>query len=231
MARKRRRGSSSSLLIALLVIVALGAGGWFILQRRAHVLPPSGGTSAAADQQVDPANEGHQITVSGSIKIVKPARDAQLGVSADAIALLRKVEMLQWRERCAGGACDYALEWSEKPFDSHAFRDPAAHANPARFPFVSASFFADDARLGAFRIDAAAVAAISEPVAFPMHAAQLQPNLAATFRDRDGLLYAGADPDHPAAGDLRVSYRIVAAGTQRVTGLQQGNYLKSSPAR
>ncbi|MEO5558354.1 MAG: TMEM43 family protein, partial [Dokdonella sp.] len=73
--------------------------------------------------------------------------------------------------------------------------------------------------------------ATTESAAFPVHVAQLPPNLAATFRDHDGVLYAGADPDHGAVGDLRVSYRVVAAGPVHLNAIQEGDHLRSLPAR
>lgn len=235
MARKRRRsGFSSSLPIALLAIAVVIAGAWVYLRQRpraaATVDAPATSQVLSADH-IDPANEGREISVEGSIRVLGPARDPQFGVSADAVVLRRKVEMLQWREKCAAGTCDYALEWSEKPVDSHAFRDQAGHANTVAFPFGGKDFHPADVRLGAFRVDAGNAFRESDPVvAFPVHTTQLPPNLAASFRDHDGMLYAGADADHPAAGDLRVSYRIVAAGKVLIAGIQQGEYLKPRPS-
>ena len=170
------------------------------------------------------------ISINGALHATKPARDTQLGIAADALVLMRDVQMLQWRERCVDTDCNYALEWSAQPIDTHAFKNAKGHENPARLPFSSEHFAADDLRLGAFKVDANILAAdASAPVAFPVHAAQLPPNLAATFRERDGVLYAGADPGHAALGDVRVSFRIVAAGERRLTGIQHGEWLRATP--
>ena len=235
MARKRRRsGFSSALPIALLAIGVLAVGAWLDLRQRPH--PATTADTAATSRvlsadRIDPANEGRRISVEGNVRVLEPARDQQLGISADAVVLGRKVEMLQWQEKCGPSACDYALEWSAKPVDSHVFHDRAGHENTVAFPFDSKDFHSPDVRLGAFRIDAGNAFRDSDPVvAFPVRATQLPPNLAATFRDHDGMLYAGTDPDHPAAGDLRVSYRTVAAGKVLATGIQQGESLKPSPS-
>jgi hypothetical protein len=231
---RARRSRAPTLVLALLLFGALAAGASFLLQKR-HESPAPNTTTGTpvlvSAEHVDPANEGRKVVVSGRVNAVKPARDPQLGISADAIALMRGVEMLQWREKCMDSRCDYAMEWSGKPIDSHTFRDPEGHANPAHFPFGSERFFAEDLRLGAFKVDPALIAAASEAVAFPVRAAQLPPNLAATFRDRDGALYASADAAHAVVGDLRVSYRIVPGDTRRVTGIQRGDRLDSTPAR
>ncbi|MFI4970175.1 MAG: TMEM43 family protein, partial [Lysobacterales bacterium] len=202
MARRRRSGAPS-LLIALLVIAALAAAAWLLLQHRLH--PPANVNAPAANapsaavpvnvsaDRIDAANEGRQVSVSGTLRVAKPARDAQLGIEADAVALVREVEMLQWREQCVAAKCDYALAWTARHVDSHAFRDPEGHANSAPFPFSGERFLAEDVRLGAYRVDATLAAAGVAPVAYPVRAAQLPANLAATFREQDGVLYAGAN--------------------------------------
>ncbi|MEO6687783.1 MAG: TMEM43 family protein, partial [Dokdonella sp.] len=167
--------------------------------------------------------------VSGSLKVARPLRDPQLGISTEAVVLLRTVEMLQWRECGPSDGCEYVLQWSQQPVDARAFKK--GHENPLKLPFSSERFVADDIRLGAFKIDAALVTSVSEPTVFPVHVAQLPSNLAATFRDHDGVLYAGTDPAHGAVGDLRVSYRVIPAGSIHLTAIQDGDHLKSPPAR
>jgi hypothetical protein len=235
MARTRRKGRARPLVVAVLALVALGTGAWFLQQRSPHTVPLDRAPTAAAPaaisaERVDAANEGRVVAVNGSLEVAKPVRDAQLGISsADAAALLRTVEMLQWRECAPGDGCDYALHWSQQPIDSTAFKK--GHDNPATLPFSSERFLANDIRLGAFKVDAVLAASAVESAAFPVHVAQLPPNLAATFRDHDGVLYAGADPDHGAVGDLRVSYHVVRAGPIHLIAIQDGDRLKSPPAR
>lgn len=232
MARRRNGGIATPLAAA----VVLGAGGWFAWQHRAELrrfadASPAAASRAPSTARTDPAADGRRLTLSGTLRVAKPARDAQLGISADAVALLRRVEMLQWQETCTGQRCAYALAWSEKPIDSRAFREPKGHQNPARPPFSSDRFLAGELRLGAFAVDPALAAEGAAAVAWPVRAAQLPPNLAASFREQDGVLYAGADPAHATAGDLRVSYRIVAAGERRLSGVQVGNRLQAAATR
>ena len=228
----RRRGSGVAAPLAAAVV--LGAGGWFAWQHRAELprladVAPSP-SRAPSGGRADPAADGRRLTLNGKLRVTKPARDAQLGIGADAVALLRRVEMLQWQESCAGKRCTYALAWSEKPIDARAFREPQDHQNPARLPFASERFLAGEVRLGAYAVDPALAAEGAEAVAWPVRSAQLPPNLAATLREHDGALYAG-DPAHPAAGDLRVSYRIVAAGERRLSGVLSGDRLKAAATR
>ena len=51
---------------------------------------------------------------------------------------------------------------------------------------------------------------------------KLPSNLAISFRDRNGTLYAG-DPEHRAVGDVRVIYRIIPAEKVEIIGTQHGD--------
>lgn len=233
MARARRR---LPLPTVLLVLAAIAVPAWFLLRDRWHGWPsakaPAGpAATVVADDRVDPANEGHPVRVAGTLRVASPARDAQLGIEADAPALLRTVEMLQWQETCAAASCGYALAWSDRRIDSHAFREAQGHANTTPFPLSSERFLSGDVRLGAFKVDAALATDGAASTAWPVRVAQLRPNLAATFRDCDGALCTGADPARPAVGDLRVRYRVVAAGARTLGGVQHGDHLDAPPAR
>jgi hypothetical protein len=213
----------------LLAVVAVAGAAWYWLHHPGAAVqqPPMATPVVAKADHVDPHNDGRAITLSGSVQVVRPARDVELGVTADAVVLEREVRMLQWQEHCAGADCSYALAWSERPIDSHAFRDAQAHRNGAPFPFSSQRFTAGELRLGAYAVDPALAASGAGFVRHPVTVARLPPNLAATFRDCDGGLCSG-DPAHPAAGDLRVDYRIIAAGQRTLDGIQQGNRLQAA---
>src|SRR5690606_37012343 len=143
MARRRRRGKTRRWHVLLALAVLAASLAYFVLF---HLRPPA------------PTADGGQPVGTAGLRVVQPARDPQLGVEADALVLIRTVEMRQWREDCAGSKCDYQLVWSEKPIDSQAFRDAAGHANPAAFPFASARFPAGEVRRGSARVDAAGAA-------------------------------------------------------------------------
>lgn len=233
MARARSK-STRKILIGVLIVAALLLAGRFLLQRRVEPGPSVPETIGSVPlgvpaANIDPANEGREVSVSGVLHAAGPVRDTQLGIAADGVALIRDVRMLQWREQCSSGKCDYALEWSSAPIDSHAFREPRGHANDGAFPFTTRRFVVEDLRLGAFRIDPAAASPRSAEIAYPVQPAQLPPNLAATFRAHDGVLLADADPAQATSGDLSVSYRIVPLGPRSLIGVQHGDRLDSVP--
>jgi hypothetical protein len=226
MARRRRKAAYTPFLLAC-VVVALVALVWMNASRIRGYLDALGGKSAGTANvvadRVDPANEGHRVHIAGKLEVGAPARDEQLGVGANAAVLLRKVEMYQWRERCSGDDCAYEAVWSRQPIDSHKFRHGDGHDNPAQ-RLADARFASGSIRVGAFSVDADLVAK-GAVVDLPVHTADLPPNLAASFSDANGTLYAGGDPAHPKVGEVRVSYAIVPPGNVELSGVQRGSTL------
>ncbi len=177
--------------------------------------------------RIDPANEGRHVRVTGDVLMDKPARDPQLGIRSGSPVLWRKVELLQWTERCPNAQCVYALDWSATHVDSSGFRDKAGHENPAGLPFASKTFLGEHVRLGAFAMDSADVPDETGAILYPVRPEQLPENLAATFRIKGGILFAATNAEHPDAGDVRVTYRVVPAGQQQTwSGIQRGDRLQ-----
>ncbi|HEX5960183.1 MAG TPA: TMEM43 family protein [Rhodanobacteraceae bacterium] len=155
-----------------------------------------------------PDASGKLVLAVGAPEVASPAHDPQFGVTADAPALVRKVEMFQWTETNFGGR-NYELNWFDHPIDSSAFGDPASHANPGAFPIGAARFDSPDVQVGGFKLDPALVAMIPGTEPFRPDLSRLPANMAATFQAHDGTLVSSADPAHPQVGDLRVSWRQV----------------------
>lgn len=225
---RRKRVARGRLAIAVVVAAAVALILWSnrlrLVERFGAAFGQPGAAVDAPADHVDPKNEGRRVRIAGKVEAAQPARDEQIGISANAAILFRDVEMYQWRETCAAGDCRYEQDWSSQPIDSHKFRHPEGHDNPVA-PFASTYFDAAGIRLGAYAVDAALVAAQVARVALPVAANELPPNLAATFRVVDGALYAGGDPAHPQAGTVKVSYRVAAPGKVALAGVQHGNRL------
>lgn len=229
----KKASNSSFIGIVILIVIAVAAVGYVWMRRhREPAEAPVAGTPAGAPtvvsaDKIDPANDGRAITLRGDLKVVAGAHDTQLGVDADAIVLLRYADMLQWREQCTGTKCTYDEVWSPQLISSKKFREPEGHQNPTRLPVTIARYSAGDLRLGAFHVDPAVFVDSHQqlipirPAPYAVKSSQLPSNLAISFREHNGILYAG-DPDHRAIGDVRVIYRIVPAGKVEITGIQHG---------
>lgn len=220
------------LVIVLLLLMATGVvgmfGGWNgILKTEVEPATP---VSVAADS-VDPLNNDRLVSVQGVLQFEQPAVDDELGISdPEAVVLLRHVEMYQWQESCIDDTCTQSLDWSSDLVDTTQFSEKLGHANPDHFPFESRTFFAKGVRLGAFVPDMALVTAEVPMLSRPVRLGELPANLAASFSELDDWIFAGNDPLAPVAGDLRINYRMVSAGTVTLIGRQAGQRLLAEPA-
>jgi hypothetical protein len=188
-----------------------------------------GAPIAVSADKIDPANEDRLVELTGDLKVLTPTHDTQLGIDANAVMLMRYADMLQWQEQCSGTNCTYQQVWSPQLLSSKKFRVQEGHQNPTRVPVTTARYPSAEVRVGAFRVNAAlfgnaqqGAALPIKPVQYPVTSAKLPSNLAISFHDRNGVLYAG-DPDHPAVGDVRVIYRIIPAEKVQIIGTQHGD--------
>ncbi|MGN6789452.1 MAG: TMEM43 family protein [Rhodanobacteraceae bacterium] len=172
-----------------------------------------------------PAANGKLVLAVGAPDVKTPARDAQFGVSVDAPALMRKVEMFQWNEMRYGGQRSYEMDWFDHPIDSSAFGNPNGHANPDAFPINAARFDSPDVTVAGFKLAPALVHMIDGVEPFAPDLSHLPPNMAATFQARDGILVTSANPQRPQVGDLRISWMRIAPSHLTVFARDDGGTL------
>lgn len=188
--------------------------------------------------RVDPANEGRLVHISGDIRAAGRIADPEFAVSADALRLVRSVEMYQWKEesktetrKTLGGGEEtvttytYHRVWADLRHDSSRFRQPAGHENPP-MRYQGFTVATREATLGAFRpgvqvlqqlpasepvrVDAAVADAVRARLGVPAHAA-------------DGRLYLGENPGSPRIGDLRIAFTMAPQGPASIIGRQTGS--------
>lgn len=226
MARRRKARAGFAKIVGLAAALVLaGVAAWFgyrYLTSHAREADQTRIIDVAADR-IDPANEGRHVKVTGQLSSPASARDREFGTGSKAAMLFRKAEMLQWQEHCAGADCTYDKVWSATAIDSQKFH-VAGHENPPQ-RLVSARFDAANIHLGAYEVDPALIEAQLKAVDHVVRAAELPPNLAATFSEHEGMLYAGGDAAHPEVGTVRVSFREVPLGAASLTGAQRGKHL------
>lgn len=185
---------------------------------------------------VSPGNEGKLVHVTGPLATDGPVADDDLGVQADAVKLIRNVEMYQWieeeksetRKKLGGGeetvtTYEYKKGWSTDPVDSSAFYDPAGHENPGGFPLPSTTFVADPVRLGAFTLSAEQVDQLDEATNLPVDAGAAE-SLPEGFSAQvaNGGFYLGENPAAPVVGDVRISFQVVNPEQASVVAVQTG---------
>jgi Leucine-rich repeat (LRR) protein len=196
----------------------------------------AGSVVAASASNVDPANEGRLVHVTGEATVGQPLVDPDFGISVPAMKLMRAVEMYQWKEKkneTKKGdktvvSYSYSKEWSKgKP--KQGFEDPKGHENPKELPYKDQDFAAPDARLGAFSLTTSQVAKLKGDVPLPVTREMLE-NLPANNKkpgslDSDGKLFVsmteGSTVQEPAVGDIRVAYSVVPPQTITIVARQK----------
>ena len=198
----------------------------------------AGAVVSVAASKVEPGNEGKLVHVSGEANTTAALDDAEFGVSAKGLRLLRTADMYQWKEESKtetrknlGGSEEtvttysYVRTWADHRIDSGKFRRPAGHSNP-EMRYKRYEVLARDATLGAFRPGAGVLGQLQagEDV-------RVEAGIAASVAERlrtsahvvDGKLYLGLNPSRPQIGDLRISYKIAGNGPISVIGRQAGS--------
>lgn len=205
----------------------------------------AGAVVSVAPDQVAPANEGKLVHATGTISTDGPVVDADLGVQANAVKLVRNVSMYQWieeeksetRKKLGGGeekvtTYEYRKDWSTSLVDSSSFQVPEGHENPRDFPLPSATFVADPVRLGAFTLSEEQLSQLDEAKDLPVDAAAasaLPEGMKATV-DK-GAFYLGANPAAPAIGDVRISFQVVNPSQASVVAVQTGSTFAAYQAK
>jgi len=167
--------------------------------------PPEPGQSIASVAPAPPPS----TAMHGEVESTLPVADPIFGFSKRALALERRVEMLQW-QRDARGA--YSTQWSAAQIDSRSF--DKQHSNPAELPFNGERWWTRDARLDGQPVSPDLLAALDAWQPFAPNLSQLPPNLAASFQFGTGgpdgdWLSSSQDPTHPAVGDVRLRWRVL----------------------
>ena len=140
----------------------------------------------------------------GQVESTLPVEDPVFGFSTRALALERRVEMLQW-QRDAQGA--YVTQWSAAQIDSSGFDQK--HANPPELPFNGERWWTRKARLDGQPVSPNLLAALDAWQPYAPDLRQLPPNLAASFQPDGQWLSTSQAPKHPAVGDVRLRWRIL----------------------
>ncbi|MEP9396572.1 TMEM43 family protein [Mesorhizobium sp. KR2-14] len=203
---------------------------------------------AVPSQEINPANEGRLVHISGTVTTDEILADEEFGIEVEGIRLVRTVEMYQWHEstseetkKTLGGGEEtvttysYSKAWSDEPIDSSRFEQPAGHDNPS-MELESDVFQVSEARINAFALDDTVLDEIGDGRALKLSSDQQRAIEAAwsgyekvTFAD--GAVYLGDNPKKPAVGDYRVRYELVPLGPVSVVGKQTGNSFQAYQTR
>ena len=209
----------ANLLGALLVLAGVGLealnASSLIAYREASSRHGGEVVELGPDAQPQAGQHGYMARVVGTPRVVEAPHDRDFNQSSNTPVLMRRVEMLQWREIDIGGSVHYEMDWVDHPLDASRFKDPHGHDNPGKFPISGQQFNAGLVQLGGFKLGRALVHALPGSDVIKPDAAALPDNLAASFSRYQDYLVTSAQPGHPRLGDLRVSW--IEVPLQQVT--------------
>jgi hypothetical protein len=193
------------------------------------------------------SNEGKLVHLSGEATTSETLSDADFGVSAKALKLLRAVEMYQWDEekkteekKKLGGGTEktttytYKKTWSERTIDSSDFKKPDGHQNPESFPVNGKTLVAKTITVGGFTLSEPVVSRLDQSEEIRIDGAS-SAALPAAMKTRvvasGNRYYMGKDPAAPAVGDVRIGFKAVRPATISLVARQVGNTFEAYPAQ
>jgi hypothetical protein len=179
--------------------------------------------------RVDPGNEGKLVHISGDLTAPGRLSDAEFGVTAKGLRLVRAVEMYQWKEetktethqKLGGGEEDvttytYHRVWSDTRHDSSRFRHPDGHENPT-MRYHRVDVIARDATLGAFHPGEQVLRLLPADERL-----SVDPAMVGSSSTRGGS---------PVQVVERISYRLAPNGSASIIGRQTGTDLTEYQAK
>lgn len=199
----------------------------------------AGAVVDVAADRIDVGNDGKLVHLSGLADASPEIEDAALGVTVDALALRRVVEMFQWKEsresreeKKFGGGSEtvteykYSTDWDDDAVDSSDFRYSESHENPVDWPVRSDEFRAQKAMLGAYTLSESARGSVGSWSKLEPASAQVFPEQFQDFRRAGGgILYRGNNPDNPNVGDVRIRFEYQPEAVFSIVARQAGNEL------
>lgn len=205
-----------------------------------------GAVVEAQAAQVNPAQEGKLVHLTGQATTKMGVKDSELGIAMPtAIRLERVVEMYQWKEKTetkkekkVGGkeettkTTTYVQEWSQSEQDSSKFKlkknkEGKVLFNP-KMEMKSGGVVAKDVTVGAFALSENLLNQLTGGDAIKPDQKMidaLPADLKARARISGEYIYIGSDPAKPAVGDMRIKLSKIEATTVSIVAQQVGKQL------
>jgi len=202
-----------------------------------------GAGGALAQPEVNPANEGALVHLSGKVTTDETLTLPLFNVSSQALKLEAAVEMYQWEEnqstktekKVGGGETrtttyTYKKKWSPTVIDSSGFKKPDGHRNPGSMPFESKTVYAKEATIGEFTMTRALLEKISNKQKLDA-GDTVPPDLGENAKTYQQGFYIGANPDNPAIGDTRIFFHETPPGEVSIVAQQIKNTFQPYQAK
>ncbi|MFT7086710.1 MAG: hypothetical protein ACJAZX_000123 [Rickettsiales bacterium] len=186
---------------------------------------------------IDSANAGKLIHVSGQVDSQGNVQDSIIAVSLNALKMQRTVQMYQWQETSrtetainTGGSetqettYEYNQKWSSDIINSEKFKQ-SQYQNPAYMPVKSLIDVAKNIKIGEFKLSKIFVDKLNQYYEYPV-TKEIYESMSADSKGKfilDGdQLYSGqGDSSNPQIGDIKINYQIIYPYEVTLIGKQE----------
>jgi len=173
-------------------------------------------------------NNGKLVAIMGSLTF-SPVEDTAYKVTAQSFVLERNVEMYQWRETKKGSSTDsdvsytYSEVWSSSPISSSGFYDKNYKNDPwpSGAEFQKYEVYADDAKLGDFRLTKGQLQGLSTDSYLDIPEGVSLPSGFSISSDRKYI--QNGSSSSPKVGNIRISFMKSNVKNASMLGKQQGD--------
>jgi len=169
-----------------------------------------------------PENENKLVHLSGKVETTDTLIDQEFGMTANAIALSRKVLIYQWveskterTEKELGGSekvitnYNYTKQWVSGPINSSGFKIEEGHSNKCDFPYRDKTSISQNAKVGSFDLTEPLLYQIDQFEDYLIDSSLFKES----FTISSNTIYLGSEKiyDEPAIGDMKISYQVAYA--------------------
>lgn len=193
---------------------------------------------------IDPKNNLKVIYINGLATTEDILKEPIFGLAENALKLVRKVEMYQWKENVEtktekemGGSertvrtYTYEPVWSENLIDSSKFKEQTGHQNPSTMILSSATQYAQKVTVGDFTLPSELVKQLGgeTPIELSkMDLTAVQNKLGnKPIQKYSNVVYVGTDQQSPKIGDLKITMSETLPQDVSVIGQQTGHTLQA----
>ncbi|MGK0190751.1 MAG: hypothetical protein ACI9R3_006581 [Verrucomicrobiales bacterium] len=225
------------IIIGLILAIAAGALLFWnegrTVKRHRDLQAGAEAVQTVESSAIDGGNDGKLVHMTGQTSTDAPVSDVEFGIEEQAVKLIRKAEMYQWKEdkktRSEGSGSNkrqvteytYSQEWESNIISSEEFKETNGHRNPGVMKYRPQRYVAKMVTLDAFTLPDFLVSKIdkSEPVSVP-NLERASETVQSEGKLAGDEVYFGANPGNPVIGDIRVRFRAVRTGTVSIVAQQ-----------
>lgn len=164
------------------------------------------------DTNYHPEHDNKLILIQGEAKALAEVKDPIFDISSNELALKRKVEMFQWKQKTSSKSksetsYSYAKEWSSQTINSSSFKYPDDHYNPP-MPYQTETF-SSETKIGDYSLSKKVLARIA--LSKPMDLSAL-PAIVGEASNHKSYLFIGKNAKNPETGDVKITYTTAPSG-------------------